>query len=128
MRQQRKKILIVDNDESVIIALQQVLEDHDFETTSAWDLTEAFKLMNDANFDVLVIGDHPPELNCERLLKRLRAVQSWTPCVIMHSAARHPFSVEYLQFLGAHGVACKWNYNEVLEEVNKCAAETHIAA
>lgn len=128
MRQQRKKILIVDNDESVIIALQQVLEDHEFETTTAWDLTEAFKLMNDINFDVLVVGDHPPELNCERLLKRLRAVQSWTPCVIMHSAARHPFSAEYLQYLGAHGVACKWNYNEVLEEVNKCAMETHIAA
>jgi DNA-binding NtrC family response regulator len=128
MRHQRKKILIVDNDESVLIALQRALEEQDYDTTTAWNLTEAFKQMTDTSFDVLVIGDHPPDLNCERLLKRLRAVQSWTPCVVMHSEARHPFSVEYLQHLGAHGVACKWNDKEVLEEVQKCAMDSHVAA
>ena len=105
-----------------------MLEDHEYETTTAWNLADAFELMNDTTFDVLLIGDHPPELNCERLLKRLRAAQSWTPCVVMHSSARHPFSVEYLEYLGAHGVACKWNDKEVLEEVNKCMADLHVAA
>ncbi len=128
VRQQRKRILIVDNDESVLITLERVLEEQGYETTTAWELTEAFKLMNDTNFDVLVVGDHPPDLNCERLLKRLRTAQSWTPCVVMHSAARHPFSVQYLQYLGAHGVACKWNEQEVLEEVQKCIADIHAAA
>ena len=46
----------------------------------------------------------------------------------MHSAARHPFDEQYLQFLGAHGVACKWNDKEVLEEVQKCLADIHAAA
>ncbi len=128
VRQQRKKILIVDNDETVLIALERALEEKGYETTTAWNLTEALALMDQAEFDVLVVGDHPPDVNCERLLKLLRQNQVWTPCVIMHSAARHPFSVQYLQYLGAHGVACKWNDKEVLEEVQKCLADIHAAA
>jgi CheY-like chemotaxis protein len=128
MREQRKKILIVDSDESVLIALQRVIEEEGFETTIAWELAEALKLLNTASFDILLVGDHPPDLNCERLLKTLRKGQSWIPCVVMHSAARHPFSEQYLQHLGAHGVACKWNDQEVLEEVRKCVSDVHVAA
>jgi DNA-binding NtrC family response regulator len=128
MRKQRPSVLIVDNDESVLIALQQVLEEEGYETTTVWNVMEALKLMQDKNFDLLLVGDHPPDLNCERVLRLLREGQSWTPCVVMHTVARHPFAVEYLEHLGAHGVACKWNYNEVLEEVRKCMAEAHVAA
>lgn len=128
MRQQRKKILIVDNDEAVLIALQRALEEQGHETTIAWDLPEGLELINAANFDVLLVGDHPPDLNCERLLKTLRKASVWTPCVVMHSAVRHPFSEQYLQFLGAHGVACKWNEEEVVTEVRKCLADMHQAA
>src|SRR5438477_8016050 len=52
MREQRTKILIVDSDESVLIALQRVLEEQDYETTIAWELTEALKLMNSTAFDI----------------------------------------------------------------------------
>ena len=128
VRQQRKKILIVDNEESVLIALERVLEEQGYETTTAWNLPEGLDLMNVTNFDVLLVGDHPPDLNCERLLKVLRKNQVWTPCVVMHSAARHPFSVPYLQYLGAHGVACKWNDQQVLDEVRKCLMDIHAAA
>ncbi len=128
MREQRRKILIVDSDESVLIALQRVMEEEGFETAIAWELDEALKLMDATQFDILLVGDHPPDLNCERLLKMLRKGQSWTPCVVMHSTARHPFSEQYLQYLGAHGVACKWNDKEVLEEVKKCLADQHVAA
>jgi CheY-like chemotaxis protein len=128
MREQRHKILVVDSDESVLIALQRALEEEGYETTIAWELTEALKVMNTARFDILLVGDHPPDLNCERLLKALRKGQTWIPCVVMHSTARHPFSEQYLQYLGAHGVACKWNDKEVLEEVRKCVADLHVAA
>ena len=127
MRKQRPKLLIVDNDESVLIALQQVLEEEGYETTTLWNMTEALLLMQDRNFDLLLVGDHPPDLNCERVLKVLRAGQTWIPCVVMHTVARHPFAVEYLQHLGAHGVACKWNYNEVLDQVRKCMVECRAA-
>lgn len=128
MRTQRKKILIVDNDEAVLIALERALEEQGYETVTAWNLPEGLELMEAGSFDALLVGDHPPDLNCERLLKELRRYNIWTPCVVMHSAARHPFSEQYLQYLGAHGVACKWNDKEVLEEVQKCIADFHVAA
>jgi CheY-like chemotaxis protein len=117
----RKRILIVDNDEDVLIALEQELEGQGFETTTEWSLPEGLETLAANQFDLLLVGDHPPELNCERLLKLLRRQRVAIPCVVLHSAARHPFSAEYLRFLGASGVACKWNFAEVLDEVCKCA-------
>jgi CheY-like chemotaxis protein len=128
VRQQRKKILIVDNDETVLIALERALEEQGYETITAWDLPEGLNLMATTNFDVLLVGDHPPDLNCERLLKMLRSKQVWIPCVVMHTVARYPFSEQYLQHLGAHGVACKWNDKQVVEEVRKCLVDMHQAA
>jgi len=122
MLRQRKKILVVDNDEDLLIALERVLEENGYDTTTAWDLPEGLGLMNSSGFDLLLIGDHPPELNCERVLKLLRREDVKVPCIVMHSAARHPFSEPYLRFLGASGIACKWNAEEVTAEVERCLA------
>jgi DNA-binding response OmpR family regulator len=127
MLQQRKKVLIVDNDEDVLIALERVLEQEGYETTTAWDLPEGLGLMATTGFDLLLIGDHPPELNCERVLKLLRREDVRVPCVIMHTAARHPFSEQYLRFLGASGVACKWSEEEVTSEIRRCMAPMPVA-
>lgn len=116
----RKRVLVVDNDEDVLIALEQMLEGEGFETTTAWNLPEGFEALASSEFDLLLVGDHPPELNCERVLKLLRRRHVETPCLVLHSAARHPFSVEYLRYLGASGVACKWNYMDVMGEVRRC--------
>jgi DNA-binding response OmpR family regulator len=122
MPQQRKKILIVDNDEDVLIALERVMEETGYNTTTAWDLPEGLDLMTTSGFDLLLIGDHPPELNCERVLKLLRREDVKVPCIVMHTAARHPFSEPYLRFLGASGIACKWSAEEVAAEVARCLA------
>lgn len=127
MPQQRKKILIVDNDEDVLIALERALEEQGFETITAWDLPEGLGLLATTGFDVLLIGDHPPELNCERVLKLLRREEVKVPCVIMHTAARHPFSEEYLRYLGASGIACKWSEEEVTSEIHRCLAPMPVA-
>jgi CheY-like chemotaxis protein len=127
MPQQRKKVLIVDNDEDVLIALERVLEEQGYETTTAWDLPEGLGLMATTGFDLLLIGDHPPELNCERVLKLLRRENVNVPCLVMHTAARHPFSEQYLRYLGASGVACKWSEEEVMLEVSRCMAPMPMA-
>ncbi len=125
---QRKRILIVDNDEDVLINLERALEEHDCETVTAWDLPEALETLAGDGFDLLLIGDHPPELNCERLLKQLNRANLGVPVVVMHSAERYPFSEAYLRYLGAMGVACKWNAEAVLEQVESCLAALPISA
>jgi len=67
----RNRILIVDNDEKVLIALERALEQEGYETQTAWDLPEGLEVLAEGGFRLLVVGDHPPELNCERVLKVL---------------------------------------------------------
>lgn len=125
----RKRILIVDNDEDVLIALERVLEQAGYDTVIAWDLPEGLEIIGSkADFDLLLIGDHPPELNCERVLKLLRRKEVKVPCLVMHSTARHPFSEPYLRYLGASGIACKWSDKQVVEEVQKCFASMPAAS
>lgn len=109
----RRRVLIVDNDEDALIALERVLEEQGFETCTSWNLDEALKELNHTNYDAVLVGDHPPELNCEKLLKRLREGQVHAPCIVLHGSARYPFSEQYLYHLGACGVACKWSYGDV---------------
>ncbi len=117
----RKRVLIVDNDEDVLISLERALEENSYDTVTAWEVPEGLELIaSRGEFDLLLVGDHPPELNCERLLKVLRRQDVRLPVVVMHSTARHPFSEAYLRHLGASGVACKWSEREVLAAVNRC--------
>src|SRR5512141_1300699 len=117
----RKRILVVDNDEDVLISLERALEEDGYDTVTAWSVPDSMDLAaSSREFDLLVIGDHPPELNCERLLKVLMRQDVRIPVVVMHSAARHPFSEPYLRHLGATGIACKWNEKEVLDAVRNC--------
>jgi DNA-binding response OmpR family regulator len=114
----RTRILVVDNDEDVLISLERVLEENGYDTVTTWSVPDGLDLAaSSREFDLLVIGDHPPDLNCERLLKVLLTGEVRLPVVVMHSAARHPFSEPYLRHLGASGIACKWNDKEVLEAV-----------
>ena len=123
-----KKLLVVDNDVEVLIALERVLEEAGFDTCTSWSLPEGLDALGVEQFDLLLVGDHPPEVNCEKLLKTLRKESVTVPCIVLHSTARHPFAVPYLRHLGAAGVACKWDYEEVVNTVKDCLRQPLTAA
>ena len=116
----RHKVLIVDNDEKVLIALERALEQEGFATETAWDLPEGLDALADGGFQLLLVGDHPPELNCERVLKVLHREQVELPVVVMHSQPRHPFAEAFVTHLGAAGVVCKWNERQVVDTIRNC--------
>src|ERR1700735_2927475 len=55
-----KRLLLVDDDESLRELLVMTLEDGGFEVQAAANVTEAFKLMNSQTFDVLLTDLHMP--------------------------------------------------------------------
>jgi DNA-binding NtrC family response regulator len=116
----RNRILIVDNDEKVLIALERALEQEGYQTETAWDLPEGLEVIGDGGFQLLLVGDHPPELNCERVLKVLARERIGIPVIVMHSTPRHPFAEAFVTHLGAAGVVCKWNERQVVETVRHC--------
>ncbi len=117
MKQIRKRILISDCDTEVLIALERMLEDAGFDTTLACTEAETDRLLSQQKFDLALVADHPPELNCERLLRQARS--GGVPVVALENRPRHPFSEPYLLSLGAEKIVHKWEHQEVHDAVNE---------
>jgi len=120
MNRARKRILICDCDAELLIALEHVLEDDGFDTTTVCTLDEALGLLEQEKFDLILLADHPPELNCELLLRRSERLG--TPVVALENLPRHPFSEPYLLALGVKRIVHKWEYQEVESAVNDLLA------
>jgi DNA-binding NtrC family response regulator len=116
----RNRILIVDNDEKVLIELERSLEQAGYETETAWNLPEGIDALADGRFHLLLVGDHPPELNCERVLRVLAREGLDIPVIVMHTRPRHPFAEAFIAHLGAAGVVCKWDEEDVVSTVRRC--------
>ena len=119
MQQDRKRILISDCDVEALIALERMLEDSGFYTTTVCTHDETVRLLTQQKFDLALVADHPPELNCERLL---RLAKLGVPLVALENRPRHPFAESYLLSLGAEKIGHKWEHQEVQTAVNELLA------
>jgi CheY-like chemotaxis protein len=122
----RKKILILDHDERAIIDLERVLEDEGFETTTTWDTREALDLLAHRDFDLVLVGDHPPKVRSAELLNTLRSRQISASCIVLQTAARYPFEGQYLCWLGAHAVMPKLQYRDIVAKIQERLSATEV--
>jgi DNA-binding response OmpR family regulator len=120
----KKHILIADSDEIALIKLEQMFEDDGFSTTTAWSTSETVDLLGRQQFDLLLVADHPPELNCEAVLYLKRKSGSSVPLVVMETKPRHPFAEPFLMNLGASRIVHKTQPGEVLAAVEFILAES----
>lgn len=68
----RKTVLLLDFDAELLIALEHLLENCGFDCTSTWDIEQAFELAEAKAFDLLVVGNRPPQLNPNTIFSELR--------------------------------------------------------
>lgn len=115
-----QEILILDSAPDALIALERLLEDEGFKTITTWDASEALALLASRHFDLLLAGEHAPEVNCAELLRQSLPNGEGVRCIVLQSAARYPFEAQYLCALGAHAVISRWNLREVMEKVRQC--------
>jgi CheY-like chemotaxis protein len=122
MREHKCKALILDSDADALITLQCTLEDGGVDTTITWDNAEARNLVRTTPFDVMLIGDHPPEISVENTVRDLRLGGVLSPCLVLRTTAAGKKRAERLQLLGVAGVLPKRDPERVLEEVQKAVA------
>jgi len=79
----RKRILIVDTDAERLLALEHMLEDAGFDTTTTWDSKAAIDLVSGDGFNLVLIGEHPPEINRADILEAVWSKSHAIPCVVM---------------------------------------------
>jgi DNA-binding response OmpR family regulator len=105
------KILIVDDDQDVLIALERLLEDQGYRTVTAWSGQEALSLLNSQSFDLLLLDRGLPDLDSAEVLRRARAGRPTTSCIMLRGTEAQTSRVP------SYDVVCKWEHPEILDRV-----------
>ena len=116
-----RRTLILDIDPDTLLTLQQLLEEAHIDASVTWDEMEACQLIEAAPFDLMLIGDHPPELNAAAILDDL-SLRGICPPVLILRGIFGEKDVAYFRRLGAIGVVSKRDPCAVLEQVTKALA------
>jgi CheY-like chemotaxis protein len=118
MSEHKCKALILDSDSDALITLQRTLEDGGVDTTITRDDAEARDLIRTTPFDVMLIGDHPPEIRAETTVRDFRHRGALSPCLILLTNAQK-MSAGRLQRLGVVAVLPKRDPGRVLAEAEE---------
>jgi CheY-like chemotaxis protein len=122
MNQQRLRILICDTDVETLIGLEQMLEDAGFDTTTTWDAIDLERSCACNVFHLLIIGDHPPQMDAEAMLKQLRGKDrrgTDTPCLALKG---DPCACDIERFCssGAIAVVSRRDYSSIVKQAESC--------
>jgi CheY-like chemotaxis protein len=117
MKPARKRILIVDCHEDVLIILERLLEDAGFDTTTVWTAKEALKLFDSRAFDLVLVNEYLPDAECEEVLKTLQQREERTPCIVMQSSAPEVVDFTRLEAVGAQDIVRKHCFRQIVEIV-----------
>jgi len=123
MKIPRKRVLVADCHEEVLIVLEKMLEDAGFDTTTAWTAKEALKLVESQVFDLVLVNEYLPDAECEVLLEILQKEGPQVPCIVMQPSAPEITDVKSLRSLGAREIVCKYAYQQIVETVSRYLAE-----
>ena len=80
----RKKILIADNDEGLLIAFEHALETAGYDTAVALNAGEMFSMLSRTRFDVVVLDDYLSDEGCFGVLARLQQAGVRPAVVVTH--------------------------------------------
>jgi DNA-binding response OmpR family regulator len=95
-----------------------MLEDAGFDTTTTWDKLDFARLLGGGLFDLLIIGDHPPDMDAEVILRGLRGKYPRTPdvlCLVQRNLDES--QIERFRSAGATAVVSKQDHASIVEQV-----------
>ncbi|HTT24013.1 MAG TPA: response regulator [Candidatus Sulfotelmatobacter sp.] len=125
MDERLRRVLILDSDPDCLTRLQRVLEDAGIDTTITCDKTEACQRLESQRFDLIVIGDHPPEVDSAAILDDLSLRGTCPPVLILQSVVREN-DIQYFGWRGAIGVVSKGNPLTVRDQVAKALSSLRL--
>jgi DNA-binding NtrC family response regulator len=114
----RKKILVLDTDADRLVVVEQMLEDAGYDTTITWDVRSAKELLAGDGFSLVLIGEHPPEIDRSEIVEAVWSKSPAIPCVIMRSA-RSWFAFED-RTPGAYSAVSRCTLSDVVDHVKHC--------
>lgn len=114
-RRQRKRVLVVDDDERILISAEIALETAGYDTSTAWSGREAITRLQSEAYDLILIDDYPGDIPSREILNQIRRLGLNVPVVLMQTSAPNSQAAAEYSRLG------------VRQFVNKCTPDDLIA-
>lgn len=117
MNNKPRRILIVDDDQEVLMALERALEGEGYRTSTAWSAKEALALSEDSQFDLLLVDEHLSDLDVDALFRELERKQPNAFRFLMCTTRE---TTQPGSFTGT--TVCKWEHGEMKAAIRNCLA------
>jgi CheY-like chemotaxis protein len=112
------KILVADNDEEVLVALERALEERGYATTVALSGAEACKLLTEGGFDLLVLDDYLSDRDSVQTLAECRSAGIALLAVVTYHRFPSFDEEARLRKLGVRALVNKRAHSELIEIVD----------
>ena len=118
LRESKRKILILDEDDRVLLALKDALETAGYETWTTWSGHEALALIDTGNFDVLLTANYVPDIHVGELFRRISemSIQPWI--IVMEDFMPPRVDLRLHRVLGISALVDKRNPTKVRELIS----------
>ncbi len=121
-------ILIVDDEKRIRHLLSLLLERNGYETAQAKDGLEAFEMMKEAAYDLLISDIKMPHLDGMGLLKALRKKEIYTPVIFITAFATVESSVEAMRAGASDYITKPFEEERIIVTVNRCLDLSRVMA
>ncbi len=119
----RKRALVVDDDPHMQDLVAAVLEEGDFECQVTGTATEAHQLMEEEEFDLLIIDRKLPDTDGVYLLRQIRARDIMTPAIIITGHPSVETATEALQWEAYDYLVKPFDIQELLEKAQRAISQ-----
>ena len=127
-RNETGKILVADNDEDVLIAMESILEEKGYDTTVAVSSAEACALLCRGGFDLLILDDYLSDADSVQTLAACRSAGIRTLVVVTYHRFPTLDEEARLRGLGVSALVNKQAHCELVEIVGHLLKPQALAA
>ena len=117
-----RKILLVDNDVEVLVALERTLQDSGYDTAAVLSHQEALKLLTEGGFDLFVLDDYLSDKNSIQVLTEFRQAGMTPRTIVTYHRYPLPYQEQQLRALGVSAFVNKRAHTELAETVDEMLA------
>ncbi|MBZ5569647.1 MAG: response regulator [Acidobacteriia bacterium] len=101
----RYRVLIVDDDESVLLSLEWLLETEGHETTLAWSGADAQVLLASRSFDLVLLDANLRDVSAAEVVSWARSIGHTSRCILLEPSTRLQ-QIDSVCKLGNMAMAC----------------------
>ena len=127
VRAKKRKVLIVDDEESVLELLEDVLADEGFQVRRAENGSEALDMIARESFDVVLMDIRMPEMDGMEALRRIQEQSRKTGVILMTAYATTDVAIQAMK-MGAFDYVLKpFDLDEVVMVIKKAVGVQEMA-